>query len=556
MRNKNLLLMGLLLVVLASCGAGYPGGPIPNGGSGGGSGGGFGGSGGGGPNPSCPCNTGYTCQSGVCVPNEVETDRGLSNAPPVATPHFVFALNPTAASVARIDPLTLQIEAIPVGPSPIALAAMPGEDAALVLSPGDSSLSLVESSTLPSKVTRFPLKRQHDRLTLSPDGAFAVAWPDPSHPPSSGAEGILTLIDLKKARAGKPNAEVLVERAGGYRITNVIFRSAQGTTTGLYVFAKSTVSTFDLTNPGAALPNRIALPASMSADITAREVVASDNGQVVMIRSTGAAELASFNGTTLTLVPLSEIATDLDLLPDGSSAVVALRTSGKVALIRIPQDVNDPTGIVEVPVPGGGVGQVSLPPSVPASGMFALVYSNAVGDESFARVDLPSGTVTRFPLEKWVDEIGISPDSRSAVIIHKANPATIATDPYEAAVDRDEGFSVFDINSGFSQLQRTGRVRPTRYAFSPLGGFIGVALRDDAAKHFALEAVNLSTLVSTTLALASTPLFMGTVPQAPGITPHRVFVSQEHPAGRISVIQLDTGQVRTATGFTLNAEIE
>ena len=99
-------------------------------------------------------------------------------------------------------------------------------------------------------------------------------------------------------------------------------------------------------------------------------------------------------------------------------------------------------------------------------------------------------------------------------------------------------------------------MKPTRYAFSPLGGYVGVALRDDSAKVYALQAVNLSSLVSTTLPLASTPLFMGTVPQAPGITPHRVFVSQDHPAGRISVIQLDTNQVRTATGFTLNAEIQ
>lgn len=85
---------------------------------------------------------------------------------------------------------------------------------------------------------------------------------------------------------------------------------------------------------------------------------------------------------------------------------------------------------------------------------------------------------------------------------------------------------------------------------------MGVALRDDGLKKYQLMAVNLGTLVTTTLPLASTPLFMGTVPQAPGVTPHRVFVSQDHPAGRISVIQLDSGQVRTATGFTLNGEIQ
>jgi DNA-binding beta-propeller fold protein YncE len=561
MRRLIRVLVGSVLLSIAGCacgsGASYKnaGGNVENG-FGGGAGTGGGAGVGGGAGGGCPCPSGFTCQGNACVPNEVEVDHSLANAPPVATPHYVYALNPTAASVARIDPASLSIEAVPVGPRPVALAAMPGEDAAVVLCAGDSSLSLIESSTLPSKVTRFALKREHGRLTLSPDGAFAVAWPDPALAPSSGAEGIFTLIDLKKARAGAPLAEVLMERAGGYRITNVVFRTDLGVATRVYIFAKSTASTFTLGSPVAILPARATLPASMSADISAREVVASEDGQVVMLRSTAAAELASFDGTAIRLVPLSEIATDLDLLPDGSMAVAALRTSGKVALIRIPQDVLTPAGIVEVVVPGGAVGQVALPPAVPAAGMFALVYSNAAGDESFARVNLPGGTVTRYPLEKLVDEISISPDSLSAVLIHKADPATTATDPYEAAVDRDQGFSVFDVGTGFWQLQRTGKVKPTRYAFSPLGGYVGVALRDDSAKVYALQAVNLSSLVSTTLPLASTPLFMGTVPQAPGITPHRVFVSQDHPAGRISVIQLDTNQVRTATGFTLNAEIQ
>lgn len=83
-----------------------------------------------------------------------------------------------------------------------------------------------------------------------------------------------------------------------------------------------------------------------------------------------------------------------------------------------------------------------------------------------------------------------------------------------------------------------------------------MALRNDALKQYAVQAVDLGSLVSQTLPLASAPHFMGTVPEAPGVTPHRVFVSQEHPAGRISVIQLDSGQVRTATGFTLNGDIE
>jgi hypothetical protein len=557
--------MGALLALAYGCGAdmaSLPGGNIPNGGTGGGGfisgGGGSGGSGGG--LQSCSsqadCPLGYTCQSSVCIPPENPTDSSVNDAPPVATPHYVYALNPTAASVARIDPATLAIEAIPVGPHPVSLAAMPGEDAAIVLSYDDSSLSLVDSSTLPSVVTRLALGRQYSRLSLSPDGLWAVAWTDPSVAPTSGAEGVFTLVDVAKARAHAPEAQVIFERAGGYRITDLVFRVDSGVATNLYVFAKATASTFALTSPPAALPARVQLPASMSADVTSREVVASADGHVVMLRSTVGSELASFDGATITSVPLPEVATDLKLLPDGTAAVAALRTAGAVAYIEIPADLVTPSGIQIIPVPGGSVGQVALPPKIPAAGMFALAYSNVAGKESFARVDLPSGTVTIYPLEKLVNEISISPDSMSAIIIHKSDPNTTATDPYEAAVDKDEGFSVFDVTTGFWQLQRTSSTRPTRFAFSPRGGYVGVALRDDGLHKYQLDAVNLSSLVSTTLSLPSTPLYMGTVPEAAGITPHRVFVSQDHPAGRISVIQLDTGQMRTATGFTLNAEIQ
>lgn len=543
--------IGLFACGLAGLGAPERGGLVSDAGTSAGNGG-----------PPTPCTllqdcpVGYSCELGLCIPPENETQRGLENSPPVASPHYVYALNPSASSVARIDPRDLTIEAIPVGPNPVALFALPGEDAAVVLCFGDGTLWIVDSTSLPSRAIRLNLRRRQARLVVSAEGAFAVAFPDANLAPSAGAEGIISLIDLKKAREGRPVEEVLFEKAAGYRVTDAVFSHEVGQATRLHVFAKSTVSTFDLLVPQAALPRRLNLPASMSSDINTREVVSSTDGVVSMLRSSLAAELVYFDGQALTTLTLPEIATDLDLVSDGSAAVAALRALRSVAYIELPQDVANPAGIQLFSSGGPAVGQVALPPAPSTGNNFALVYTTAQDDEAFARIDLPSGLVTPYALEKRVAEISISPDTRSALVIHRPTPAPQAQDPYERAVDLDQGYTVVDIGTGYSQLKRTGTTEPVRYAFSPIGGFAGVALRDDAKRQYALDAVNLGTLVVKTLALPSAPLFAGTVPPAPGVDPHRVFVSQHHPAGRISVIELDTARVRMATGFTLNAEIQ
>jgi hypothetical protein len=323
------------------------------------------------------------------------------------------------------------------------------------------------------------------------------------------------------------------------------------------VFAKQTVSIVDLKNPALnPLPARLDIPAAMAADIKSREVVADALGRNIVLRSTSAPELAYFDGASFATVPLPEVATDLDLFADGTAAVAALRASKKIAFIEIPKDLLDPKGIDILDAGGAAVGQVALPPSLASSGSFAFVYTNASDDESFARVDLPSGKVTKYALQKLVDEIDIAPDGKSAVVIHRPTLNPTVSDEYEKEVDRDQGYSIFDIASGYAQLKRTGKVEPGPFAFSPIGGFLGVALKDDVAQKFALDAVNLGSLIASTVPLASAPLFMGPVPQAQGTSPHRIFVSQLHAAGRISVVSLDDRQIRTATGFTLNAEIE
>jgi hypothetical protein len=501
------------------------------------------------------CPSGYTCTQSACVPPEREPDLS-SERPPLASKSYVYVLSPSAHSLTRIDPRTLSLEAIGVGASPVDVAVVPGEDSAVTLSSVEASLSVVDSSTLPSRVIRVPLGRRYGRLAVSADGAYALAWPDPSSPPGSGAEGVVSLVDLRAVRRGEPPERTVLERAAGFRVTDVLFRLEGEAATRAYVFAKSTVTVLELANPRQQpLPVRIPLPEAMAQDVASREVVATPDAQRVLLRSTTAPLLSSFDGTAFHSVTLPEVATDVDLLPDGSGAVAALRTAGQLALIELPGDLETPAGIQYLAVPGASVGQVVLPPQT-GGARFALVFTSVLNDESVTRVDFPAGTVTRYPLEKRVDRVALSADGRTALIVHKPEPASTATDPYERAVDADEGYSVLDIASGYLQLRRTGKLAPAQLAFSASGGFIGVTLRSDPERRYAVDAVDLSTLVSRSVPLASPPAFAGGFAGDSEETHHRIFVSQLHPAGRISFVNLDDSRIRTVTGFTLNSRID
>jgi hypothetical protein len=113
-----------------------------------------------------------------------------------------------------------------------------------------------------------------------------------------------------------------------------------------------------------------------------------------------------------------------------------------------------------------------------------------------------------------------------------------------------------DLASGYLQLRRTGELSPAQIAFSASGGHVGVTLRNDAARRYAMDAVDLSTLVARTVLLASPPTFAARLAGDTPDTLHRIFVSQTHPAGRISFVDLDDVEIRTVTGFTLNSRIE
>jgi hypothetical protein len=159
-------------------------------------------------------------------------------------------------------------------------------------------------------------------------------------------------------------------------------------------------------------------------------------------------------------------------------------------------------------------------------------------------------------LSKWIQTIGIAPDGEHAMVIHRPNPGSTVADLYERSVDTQNGYSIVDLRQEFAQLKLTGTVQPKELVFSADGIHAAVTLRDDGARIFRVDAIDLGTLVADTLDLASAPEYAGALTSQETELADRIWVTQVHPAGRISFVDLEERSVRTATGYELNSDIE
>jgi hypothetical protein len=509
------------------------------------------------------CPSGLICLNSQCVspadnkPPEQQTP--VAGPPPAATPHDLFTLDPVDGLAIRISAKDLSIEAISVGGQPTTVAAFPGVDRAVVLNPGNAQLQILDATIPgPTQLQNIALTRHPDVLSFSPDGTWAVANTDPNTTPADGEEGVITLA---RFTAGSGQVH-LFDRAAGYRVTNVFFRGAPGAPTqSAVVVSKQDVTFIDLsTGAPPALPPRVALPTSASSDLGARSVLATPDGRFVFIRSFTAPEITAIevDRQLVQKITLSDIPTDLEAAPSGTSLVAVLRASAKAALFALPSGLADGGSPTLVDLGGFHAGQIAFPPPGDAGvGDFGLLFTNADPSFDLARLDLGTNTVTQYPnaVQKLIQGVGIAPDGRSAVIVHRpdSNPAT--SDPYDRAVAMDQGYSMFDLASTTSQLRRTNGVPVSAFAFLPQGGWAAVALRDDTNKQYSIDAIDLSTLLIGNVGLASPPDFIGALPPTPGTDP-KVWITQAFNGGRVSFLDLSTQGLQTVTGFELNSLIQ
>jgi hypothetical protein len=248
-------------------------------------------------------------------------------------------------------------------------------------------------------------------------------------------------------------------------------------------------------------------------------------------------------------VELGSGITDLDLSPTGAFVLAVLRAENAYVQLALPAAF-DPGAVVERHVL---MGEVVGSAALSADGNTAVLYTTAVEPavERLVVVDLKPGATTAplpVPLKKGVRAVAVAPDGKTAIVLHTkvaGDPADPKID-VEAQIDRSYGYTIVNLQSGFPKLQLTS------------GDVSSLALTPDGARAFVLvrssrlvQRIALGSFIVDDFPVGSPPVALAVL----GDAVKRVFVSQEHPEGRISFINWETGVVESVTGFELNGRI-
>ena len=504
------------------------------------------------------CPTGYTCNDvGVC---EMPGPTGDAGAPPeteytfgapISSERFVYVAMTNEDELARIDGNTLGVTATHVGHAPSVVAAIPGSDGAVVLDQANGTATIVRPGrTGADTVDVLPTLQNLNRLDVDPTGHYAVIWFDLAA--AGGFQGVGSFQDVT-VLALAAGGEKAVNLTVGFRPRAVEFDAAG---THAYVVTQDGVSVIDLAaatggTPAIVPPIPVSAPGVAPEDL---EVQVVSTGQWAVVRQAGVAGLRVVNvgatpGQTYS-IPLASEASDIDLAPDGTRVYAVERDAKRLAIVDIPGDAIDPSGVQTIDLSDATLGSLALSPD----GKRALLYTNATLDPRLTLVELdqPGYPHVTWPLEKAVRAVAIAPTSDTALVLHAKVPGDPATaTSFDDFLAKSYGYSLVDLASGFAKLQLTP-VDPGPLAYAPDGTKVYVALdggdADNATR--ALQIVATRTGVVMTEPLGSPPSAVGILPGAA-----QAFVAQRHPLGRVSFFDLATDAARTVTGFDLNSHI-
>jgi hypothetical protein len=181
----------------------------------------------------------------------------------------------------------------------------------------------------------------------------------------------------------------------------------------------------------------------------------------------------------------------------------------------------------------GVVGSIAVAPS----GDTALLYTNATASDRVVILETDTGRRRTVVVEAPVRAVIPSPDGAHAVVL--LDRATGSTKP--------GGFALVPVKENFPPRIVGTEAPPAAVALGDSHALVTIAGQGlPSGVYFA----TLPELHPEFIRLASVPLAAALLPEV-----NKGFVAQAHPEGRITFVDLLTGDPRTITGFELGAKV-
>ncbi len=527
---------------------------------------------------------------------------------PVLSGRWVWSANPDSGQVALIDTRDLSVRLTRAGYGPTYLAPLRASDddasAAIVLNVKSADASVMRLSDGELRVSTVPTHEGANAWAVSASGRWAIAWSDVNAieepDPSEGFQDV-TVIDTQAEPA------VATRLSVGFRPSRIFFRSDEGRA---FVVSDAGISLIELGDEPSVTED---VPLSSRADETPLDVAVIPDGTHALFRVEGSSnvsivELASGARRDVTL---SGPVTDLDLVADGASAIAVVRGQPLV------DDVDDGAageggggGNQGASGAGGAAGEVGAAgeegETVRAGGGVSGAGAGGMGGAQSPKPSkppasgygpsqvavLPIARMLQTPdafesvfLDDLLGSVAVASDGTRAVLYTTASAVdrvtVLATDPRAEDYLRARSTRVrAPVDAVFVSPDAQHALIALRATTSgSIGGAFGIVPLDDPA----LVKIQTSDAAITGVAFAPSPTTSAILTAASGHTAYLVrfpelrvrpvalpslplaagivtdedvgYVVQQHPNGRLSLINLETGEPRTLTGFELSGAV-
>ncbi len=474
---------------------------------------------------------------------------------PAVTRDFVVVANKNQGALTKIQSSgsLSKVTSVEIGGRPTEVFAVGDTNRIVAFGRGEGSFAVVDLGAAgeTDSVRRLPVLDNCNQITVSPDGLHAVLWYDNAAARAGETMGPLSevaLLDLSAASAAPVTIGV------GVNVRQVSFAADGSRAVVVSDDGASVLEIADITS------NRSIPPIPLSDDgVTGqlgadRDVFVTEAADFAVVRRAGIDGLGIVNLETgdVRTVATGERLTDIELL--GPSRELALLSPSRSAVGFVGLEA---AGLGSGEGSGDGVDWVALPagtagflvPSADGARVFAT--GGDVGDNLLASISVDTHAVASFNLRKNTRSLLNSSNGRYLLVVHgRAAGRPVAGEPEEELVAKSSAVSVVDLEQGTAKLillpADPGAVAlnrdETQVLFTVSDESLGVrSARWIAFDSFAVQSVDFT----------RQPTDVGALPGSDWM-----FVTQSHPQGRISFLNLSTGAMREVTGFSLNAFIE